>query len=270
MTQSTKPIFFSNTASLGTDRAWRRAGEAQGAVDEAGPLDGLRRKYDCPPVQTANDKASGTRPIVYLPHKRRMAASKRRGFSLLELMITIAIGMTTAGVTFMALKPLFQQNHVDAAYDTALSVIRNYRNQSISQSKRYILTFTAPGTITVQYWGVGLPVSPPPVTVATYTLPPDIEFAVQSGFPAAAPDSFGAGGTAIDFDQGMGLGSQNYIMFMPDGSSQDTLGNYNSGVLYLTRAGDLYSSRAVSVFGTTGRVRGWRLYNQSGNTWVQQ
>ena len=38
--------------------------------------------------------------------------------------------------------------------------------------------------------------------------------------------------TAIDFDQGMGLGSQNYIMFMPDGSSQDTLGNYNSGVLY--------------------------------------
>ena len=64
----------------------------------------------------------------------------------------------------------------------------------------------------------------------------------------------------------MGLGSQNYIMFMPDGSSQDTLGNYNSGVVYLTRPGDLYSSRAVSVFGTTGRVRGWRLLtNQCGS-----
>ena len=122
----------------------------------------------------------------------------------------------------------------------------------------------------VQYWGVGVPVSPAPVTVATYTLPPDIDFQVQAGFPAAAPDSFGTGTNAIDFDQGMGLGSQNYIMFMPDGSSQDTLGNYNSGVLYMNRTGDLYSSRAVSVFGTTGRVRGWRLYNQSGNTWVQQ
>jgi len=199
-----------------------------------------------------------------------MGLGKNRGFSLLELMITVAIGLTMAGVTFMALMPLFKQNHVDAAYDTALSVIRTYRSQSIAQSKRYIITFTAPGTITVQYWGVALPVSPAPVTVATYTLPSDIEFAVQAGFPAAAPDGFGTGGTAIDFDQGMGLGSQNYIMFMPDGSSQDTLGNYNSGVLYLTRPGDMYSSRAISVFGTTGRVRGWRLYNQSGNTWVQQ
>ena len=199
-----------------------------------------------------------------------MTSSEKHGFSLLELLVTISIGMTMAGVTFVALMPLFKENNVDTAYDTTISVIRNYRNQSISQSRRYILTFTAPGTITVQYWGVAVPVSPPPVTVATVTLPPDIQFAVQTGFPAAAPDSFGAGGTAIDFDQGMGLGSQNYIMFMPDGSSQDTLGNYNSGVVYLTRPGDMYSSRAISVFGTTGRVRGWRLYNQSGNTWVQQ
>src|SRR5947199_6331037 len=103
-----------------------------------------------------------------------MRTKETRGFSLVELLVTIAIGMTMAGVTFMALMPLFKQNHVDAAYDTTLSVIRNYRNQSISQSKRYILTFTSPGTITVQYWGVGLPVSPPPVTVATYPLPPDI------------------------------------------------------------------------------------------------
>ena len=199
-----------------------------------------------------------------------MTSSEKHGFSLLELLVTISIGMTMAGVTFVALMPLFKQNNVDTAYDTTISVIRNYRNQSISQSRRYILTFTAPGTITVQYWGVAVPVSPAPVTVATVTLPPDIQFAVQAGFPAAAPDSFGAGGAAIDFDQGMGLGSQNYIMFMPDGSSQDTLGNYNSGVVYLTRPGDMDSSRAISVFGTTGRVRGWRLYSQSGNTWVQQ
>lgn len=198
-----------------------------------------------------------------------MSSRKNHGFSLLEMMIVIAIGLTMAGVTLIALMPLFRQSHVDAAYDTTLSVIRNYRNQSITQSKRYILTFTAPGTITVQYWGVGVPVSPAPVTVATYTLPNDIQFAVQPGFPAAAPDSFGTGTVAIDFDQGI-LGNQNYIMFMPDGSSQDTLGNYNSGVLYLTRPGDLLSSRAISVFGTTGRVRGWRLYNQAGNTWVQQ
>jgi prepilin-type N-terminal cleavage/methylation domain-containing protein len=201
-----------------------------------------------------------------------MTLRKNRGFSLLELMIVMAIGLTMAGITFIALGPLFKENHVDQAYDLTLSVIRNYRNQSITQSKRYILTFTAPRTITVQYWGVGVPVSPAPVTVASYTLPQDISFAVQAGFPATAPDSFGTGGTAIDFDQGMGLGSQAYIMFMPDGSSQDTLGNYNSGILYLTNpATNIYSSRAIDVWGTTGRIRGWRLYNQGGsNKWVQQ
>lgn len=208
--------------------------------------------------------------VIPSPKERVMTSWKNRGFTLLELMITVSIGLIMAAVTFVALMPLFNQSHVDAAYDTTLSVLRNYRNQSITQSKRYIITFTTPGTITVQYWGVGVPVSPAPVTVATYTLPADIQFVVDPSFPANAPDGFGSGVVAIDFDQGMGQGSQNYVMFMPDGSSQDTLGNYNSGVVYLCRPGDTYSSRAISVFGTTGRVRGWRLDNQSGFIWVQQ
>src|SRR5579859_3355488 len=106
--------------------------------------------------------------------------SRSRGFSLLELMIVVAIGLTMAGISFMAMMPLFKQNHVDQAYDTTLSVIRNYRNQSIIQSKRFILTFNPPGTILVQRWDYVPPpaAAPAPVTVATYTLPSDIQFAV--------------------------------------------------------------------------------------------
>jgi prepilin-type N-terminal cleavage/methylation domain-containing protein len=199
-----------------------------------------------------------------------MTSSKKRGFSLLELLIVMSIAMTMAGVTFMALKPLFNQNHVDMAYDTTLTVLRNYRNQSISQSKRYIIFFTAPGTLTVQYWGVGVPVSPAPVTVATFTLPSDIQFAVQAGFPNPGPDNFGTGTTAISVNNCALVGT-NCLIFYPDGSAQDDLGNFNSGVVYLTRPTDKYSSRALSVFGTTGRIRGWRLYNQGGSDkWVQQ
>ena len=201
-----------------------------------------------------------------------MTLRQHRGFSLLELMIVIAIGFTVTSVAVIALMPAMKQNSVNTAYDMTLSALRNYRNLSITQRKRYIVTFTAPGTITVSRWDVAVPVSPPPVVVTTFTLPSDIQFATQAGFPggANAPDGFGTGVAAIDFDQGMGLGSQNYVLFMPDGSSQDTLGNLNSGVLYLTRPGDLYSSRALTVFGSTGRIRGWRLYNQAGATWVEQ
>jgi len=197
-----------------------------------------------------------------------MKSTTNRGFTLLEMLITIAIGLIMAGVTFMTLMPSLKMNHVNSAYDTTLSVIRNYRNLSITQSKRYILTFTAPGTITVQYWGVGVPVSPAPVTVATFTLPPDIQFAVQAGFPNPGPDGFGTGTTANTFNNCVLVG-QSCLIFYPDGSAQDDLGNFNNGVIYMTRPGDLYSSRAVSVFGTTGRVRGWRLL-QTGNTWGQQ
>jgi prepilin-type N-terminal cleavage/methylation domain-containing protein len=199
-----------------------------------------------------------------------MKSMKNRGFSLLELLIVISIGLTMAGITFMAMKPLFNQNHVDQAYDTTLSVIRTYRNQSIIQSKRYIVFFSAPGTITVQYWGVGVPISPAPVTVATYSLPTDIQFAVQAGFPNPGPDNFGTGTIPVTINN-CALVGQSCLIFYPDGSAQDDLGNFNSGVVYLSRPADLYSSRAVSIFGTTGRIRGWRLYTIAGNnTWVQQ
>jgi len=205
-----------------------------------------------------------------------MTSRKNRGFSLLEMLTVVAIGMTVAGITFMSLMPMFKQNHVDQAYDTTLSVIRNYRNLSISQGKRYVLQFTAPGTITVERWDhIPVPPDPAPVNVATYTLPTDIQFAVQTGFPNPGPDLMGTGAIPVVFNAcTVVAGGNPCLIFYPDGSAQDDAGNpgnYNSGVVYLTRPGDLYSSRAINVWGTTGRVRGWRLYTQSSvNTWVQQ
>ena len=199
-----------------------------------------------------------------------MISSKNRGFTLLEFLITLAIVLTMAGFTFLALMPLLNQSHVDAAYDTTLSAIRGYRNQAITGSQRYILTFTAPGTITVQYWGVAVPVSPAPVTVATFTLPADMQFAVQPGFPNPGPDSLDAGTAPVSFNACTVVASGSpCLIFYPDGSAQDDLGQFNNGVVYMTRTGDMYSSRAVSVFGTTGRTRGWRM-DPNTNNWTQQ
>lgn len=208
-----------------------------------------------------------------------MKSKRQRGLTLLEMMITVAIGLTIGGITFMAMMPMFNQNHVDLAYDTTLMVLRNTRHLAITQSHQYYVNFNpagfAAGTIQVTYQppapsGGALP---PVQQIATYTLPQDISFAVMSGFPGNAPDGFGSGINAIDFGQGLGGGSLNYVCFMPDGSSQDSLGNYNSGVVYLSRTADTtpYNSRSVSVWGATGRIRGWRLYQQAGvPIWTQQ
>jgi prepilin-type N-terminal cleavage/methylation domain-containing protein len=213
-----------------------------------------------------------------------MKSGSQRGFSLVEMMITVAIALTLAGITFISMKAVLFKSHLDNAYDTTLMVLRNTRELAISQSHEYVVTINAAGyavgTILVQYQPPAATpggILPPLQEVNTFTIPPDITFAVQAGFPTNAPDGFGAGLVPVDFGQGLGGPSLNYVTFFPDGSSRDTngsssLGNYNSGVLYLTRAADtVYSSRAITVWGATGRIRGWRLYNPGGiNTWEQQ
>jgi prepilin-type N-terminal cleavage/methylation domain-containing protein len=209
-----------------------------------------------------------------------MASRNHKGFSLLELMITVSISLILAGVTFISLQPMLNQNHANSAYDTTLMALRNTRNLAITQSHEYYVNFNPAGfpagTIQVQYQppAVGAGAAPPIEQVITYSIPTDVAFAVKTGFPTNTPDGFGTGVHAIDFGQALAGEPLNYVVFMPDGSSQDNLGNYNSGIVYLTRPADtnIYNtSRAITVWGATGRIRGWRLSQISGvATWVQQ
>jgi len=208
-----------------------------------------------------------------------MASTKTSGYSLLEMIITVSIALILCAVTFIAFQPILNQGHINSAYDTTLMALRNTRNLAITQSHEYYVNFNPAGfpagTIQIQYQppAVGAGAAPPLEQVITYSIPSDVSFAVQAGFPANAPDGFGAGVNPIDFGQTLAGEPFFYVVFMPDGSSRDNLGNYNSGVLYLTRPGDnIYnSSRAITVWGATGRIRGWRLAQQAGvATWVQQ
>lgn len=206
-----------------------------------------------------------------------MAQHKQRGFSLLEMMITIGISLTLAAVTYIGMRSILFRGHVNTAYDTTLMALRNTRNLAITQSHQYFVNFNPigfpAGTIQIQYQppavgGVGQPIQ----QVITYSIPADVSFAVQAGFPVAAPDAFGGGATAIDFESTAAPGIPlNYVVFMPDGSAQDQFGNLSSGVVYMTQPSQTkFSSRAITVWGATGRVRGWRLDPQAGGTWVQQ
>jgi prepilin-type N-terminal cleavage/methylation domain-containing protein len=206
-----------------------------------------------------------------------MTLKQCRGFTLLEMMIAIAFTLIITAIAFISLRPGLNKAHLDTAYNTTLMALRNTRHLAITQNHEYVVSFDPAGfpagTIEVQYQPPAVGgVLPPLQLVNTYSIPGDVSFAVQGGFPAAAPDSFGSGLIQIDFGQGLGGGNLTYVAYMPDGSSRDTLGNYNSGIVYLTRPSDtIYSSRAITVWGATGRIRGWRLNQQAGGaTWVQQ
>jgi prepilin-type N-terminal cleavage/methylation domain-containing protein len=223
-----------------------------------------------------------------------MATTKQRGFSLLELVIVITFSLIMGGITYMAMKGYLVQGHTNVAYERTFMALRNARNLAITQQHEYYVVFYgSPGALFPSTFPTGtilIMYQPPAVSgvlpalqqVITYTIPSDTSFAVSSavGFPTGAtntPDGFGTGVAPIDFGQGLGAGSLSFVVFMPDGSSQDNLGNYNSGVIYITNTGatgmgQLLATRAITVWGATGRVRGWTLRQTGATTseWAEQ
>ena len=192
-----------------------------------------------------------------------------RGFSLLEMMAVISIGLVICVMALITLQPSLKYTRETEAYNITLGAMRQARDTAIAQRQVYFVTFihnaTPPDQITVTQGATGN-------VMYTFNIPNDVAFQVQTGLPGTGntPDNFGAGGTAIDFDQGVAGGAKNVLYFYPDGTGEDVAGNMNNGVIYIARTNDLYSSRAITEWGATGRLRGWRLYQLSGLPYWRQ
>jgi len=212
-----------------------------------------------------------------------------RGFSLSELMIVAGIIGAIAAVAVFALPPALKDGRISNAYNTTLATMTAARGQAISTQQVFIVSFYPIGA-TVPTPPSPLPAVDPTRPTITITLAstgvmtqitqltPDVNFCVQSGIPNSStappttPDGFGTGANAIDFDMGGTAGVKNQIYFFPDGSARDINGAINNGVLYLAQPGTLLSSRAISIYGISGRIRGWRLFKQgtAAASWSQQ
>ena len=207
-----------------------------------------------------------------------MASTKKSGFSLLELMIAISVSLILVAVSTITMQPVLQQQHVANAYNTTLTALRRAHDQAAADMRVYVVTFSPAvaglngGTIAVTQN------TPAGTALFTLTLPVDVTYHVEPGVPTSptvpptTPDGFGSAATAFDFDQApSGVGGSNAIYFYPDGTAEDINGNINNGVVYMGTPGNLLSSRAITLWGYTGRIRGWRLYQNGGGViWRQQ
>lgn len=179
------------------------------------------------------------------------------GFSLTELVIVLAILMLAAAVAVMNVSGAVRNSRIDTAYETVLMQLRFARQSAIDKRAVCIATFTAPQTLTIS---LVFNDGNPPQTQVT-PLPNDVQFTTVNGIPttpAGAPDGIGTGTVAIDFNR-IGGGGGTAIYFQPDGSAVNAVGQVNDGVVYVARPGELMSSRAITLLGTTGRLKGWRL-----------
>ncbi|MGA2694453.1 MAG: prepilin-type N-terminal cleavage/methylation domain-containing protein [Terriglobales bacterium] len=196
----------------------------------------------------------------------------QRGFSLIEMLIVITILLIMVWMGSMVMMPMLQQSHVANAYNTTLATMRLGRQVAIA--KRTVVSVTLsnaaiPNTITVKDTN---PTNP--TTIETVQLPNDVSFDAEPTLPntvATTPDNFGTGAPAISFDMGVAPGVPNVVYFYPDGSAQDIANNINNGVVYIARPGVVMSSKAITLWGATGRLRGWTLITVGATkTWIQQ
>jgi Tfp pilus assembly protein FimT len=181
---------------------------------------------------------------------------------MVELVFVIAIVLIITATAIIQTSSTNKNATAETGLQTTLGQLRGARDLAIGQRRRYRVTFTAPRTIQLDQVVID------PITkvqsftfVSSIDLPKDVQFIAVNGIPSGSantPDSLPTTGPAIDFDVDYG-GGGNQIVFQPDGRALDATGRLNNGVVYVARPGELMSSRAVSVLGATGRVKGWHL-----------
>jgi len=210
-------------------------------------------------------------PVIDPLRKEFMSVRKMRGFSIIEMLIVVAIMLIMLGTAFIQIGPALQSAKAETALQTTLGQMRRAHELAVDRRQVYRLSFNAPRTIQLDAVDVN------PVTLAmtftlqsTITLPPDISFSVVSGIPTTSttvPEGYGNGSIAIDFDKDFG-GGGTVVFFQRDGRALDASNRLNNGLVYMCRSGDFRSCRAVSLMGATGRSKGWRL-NPAANGWIQ-
>jgi prepilin-type N-terminal cleavage/methylation domain-containing protein len=209
------------------------------------------------------------------PHPR----SVQRGFSMVELSVVVLIILILVAVALVNMVPTVQTSRANAGMELVLGEMRRAHERAIDERRIYRVTFVAPNQIQLDVGQVANVASTitgttPAFTPAqpTLTLPDGIQFTCIGGIPTGAgtvPDGLGSGANAIDFDLANG-GGGTQIYFQPDGRALDGANRLNDGVVYLAQPGNLYSSRAVTMFGSTGRSKGWKLATLSGAAgWTQ-
>ena len=189
-----------------------------------------------------------------------MGSTKRHfqsGFSLIELMITLALIAIVCGFAVFQVMPALRSAHLDSAAALVQSQLRAARAKAIAERGEVIVTFSASGTIAITAPNI---TGFNPVTVA---LPSDVLFYVYPGLPRT-PENFLPAGNVIDFDQAGAAGNPLKIRFEPNGSAIDDSGSLNNGAVYLAQSSNILTQRAVTLLGATARVRTWRIVLKNG------
>ncbi len=204
--------------------------------------------------------------------KTRRRWNPERGFSMIELCVVIAIIMILAASAIFQLGPALQAQRADNALRQVVEQLRSARELAIA-NRRWVQVSFPVGLVNGVNENQILTTQKNSLTLGagadTALLPVPIQRPMTFYvFPAPVPDTPDAFGnaSAIYFG-GAANGPLGGIFFDSNGQMVNgtTLLPMN-GTVFIGITGLPTTGRAVTVMGTTGRIRGW---SGNGTAWTQ-
>jgi Tfp pilus assembly protein FimT len=180
---------------------------------------------------------------------RRIVFSSERGYSLIETLVVASLAFILMGMAVVQIRTSRATINADNAMRLVMGELSRARDMAIAQRRNIQVTFHGANELRL----TRLEIPTGSTTLRRATMEGNITFALPSGTPDTT-DAFGAG-SALDFD---GNGS---VIFNSDGMLVDSSGTIINGTVFLAAPNDQYATRAITILGSTGRVRGFRRLN---------
>jgi type II secretory pathway pseudopilin PulG len=191
----------------------------------------------------------------------------QQGFSLVELVTVVGITFVLASMAIVSTRSSTYASRANDAMFEVISQLRTAREIAVTKRRNVLVTFTAPNEI--QLTVETLPGEAPATAIAPVFLNDGVPggniFYVYPGVPDT-PMGFG-NSSALTFTPASGGTAGLAIMFSTSGSlvgttgasGFSTVGNNNpvNASIFTGIAGQPNTVRAVTVMGTTGRVRSY-------------
>jgi len=184
----------------------------------------------------------------------RSPRAGQSGFSLVEILVVLAIGGVLAGVTLLSFAAVNRTLQGDAAMRLVIGQLHVARETALTQRRDIEIRFIPPNRIDILRQEI--PAAAGQTLLAQMFLESGTRFTTFPGVPDT-PDAFGNANPVT-------FGAANRLRFTPDGQFVDELGIPVNGTVFLGVVGERGTARAVTVFGATARMRSWRW---SGAAW---
>jgi prepilin-type N-terminal cleavage/methylation domain-containing protein len=189
---------------------------------------------------------------------RKPCPRKHAGFTLLEVIVVIAISFGLTSMAILQFRSLLPGMRANAAMNQVVSQLRVARDTAIAQRRNVQILFPGPNQIQLQRFEQPTGVTPfPPVFFEG-----GAQFTLFPGLPDT-PSGFGNDG-AIVF--GGIIGGPATMQFLSDGTFTDDTGQPINGTIFVGVPNRPATARAVTIMGATGR---FRPYSWNGSAWVQ-